>query len=62
MIAAANPFSDYDALTRRHDLMVELYRIDVAREHARSSHEPDAIAKLETYRDRVTQSLARLPA
>lgn len=45
---------------RRHDLMVELYRVDRAREQAAARHQPERVATLEHYRDRIAESLAAL--
>lgn len=45
---------------RRHDLMVELYRVDRAREQALARHQPERVASLEHYRDRIAESLAAL--
>lgn len=52
--------AEFAAPRRRHDLMVELYRIDRAREQAVARHQPERVASLEHYRDRIAESLAAL--
>ena len=52
--------AEFDVPRRRHDLMVELYRVDRAREQAVASHQPERVATLEHYRDRIAESLAAL--
>lgn len=49
-----------DLPRRRHDLMIELYRVDRARERAAAGHQPERVAELEHYRDRIAESLAAL--
>jgi len=51
---------EFAASRRRHDLMVELYRVDRAREQAAARHQPERVASLEHYRDRIAESLAAL--
>lgn len=59
--AAFHPDSaELAASRRRHDLMVELFRVDRAREQALAHHQPEKVARLEHFRDRIAESLAAL--
>lgn len=51
-----------DAQLQRHDLMVELYRLDQATVAARRQNRIDDIARIDRARQRLTEVLGRLPA
>lgn len=51
-----------DAQLQRHDLMIELYRLDQAALVARRQERNEDIARIERARQRLTDVLGRLPA
>ena len=51
-----------DAQLQRHDLMIELYRLDQAALAARRQERNEDIARIERARQRLTDVLGRLPA
>jgi len=46
----------------RHDLMIELGRIEMAMDDARDAHAPDALVQLESRFAKINEALSRLPA
>lgn len=47
----------------RHDLMIELGRIEMAMDHARADAQPvDSLGQLETRFAKINEALSRLPA
>lgn len=52
----------FDQLRQRHDLMVQLYRVDDAAEAARRRQEGERLAELEALRSKLESSLVRLSA
>ncbi len=65
MIAAASAMS-LNPLFLRHDLMIELGRLEMAMDDMREHGVPDQarqqVAQLETRRARINEALSRLPA
>ncbi len=65
MIATASSMS-FNPLFLRHDLMIELGRLEMAmddmREHAAPDQSRAQIAQLETRRARINEALSKLPA
>lgn len=51
-----------ESLCKRHDLMIELYRVDQAHQRAQQRQEAERLAQLEQYRRKIHEALARLPA
>lgn len=51
-----------DAQLQRHDLMIELYRLDQASTLARRQARTEDLSRIERARARVSDVLARLPA
>lgn len=58
----ANPQVASDAQLQRHDLLIELYRLDQAAELAAGSGQTDDLARIERARTRIRDILAQLPA
>ncbi len=46
----------------RHDLMIELGRIEMAMDDARDTHTIDTLGQLETRFAKINEALSRLPA
>ena len=61
-MSAQESFPGWESLSRRHDLMIELYRIDLMHDRARQQARVDDMAKLELARERVCDGLAALTA
>lgn len=65
MIATASNIS-FNPLFLRHDLMIELGRLEMAMDDMREQGTPDQarqqVAQLETRRARINEALSRLPA
>lgn len=51
-----------DAMLQRHDLMIELYRLDQAAAMAQRQARESDMARIANAQRRVTEVLARLPA
>lgn len=51
-----------DAQLQRHDLMIELYRLDQAATIARRQERNDDVARIERARSRISDVLGQLPA
>lgn len=51
-----------DAQLQRHDLMIELYRLDQAATLARRQERNDDVARIERARSRISDVLGQLPA
>lgn len=51
-----------DAQLQRHDLMIELYRLDQASVAARRQERNDDVARIDRARQRLADVLGRLPA
>lgn len=65
MIATASSMS-FNPLFLRHDLMIELGRLEMAmddmRQHGVQDQAQQQVAQLETRRARINEALSRLPA
>ncbi|MBB5207839.1 hypothetical protein [Chiayiivirga flava] len=62
MTAGLEPRVASDAQLQRHDLMIELYRLDQASTLARRQARAEDLSRIERARARVSDVLARLPA
>lgn len=51
-----------DAMLQRHDLMIELYRLDQASLAAKRQARDEDLSRIERARARVSDVLSRLPA
>ena len=51
-----------DAMLQRHDLMIELYRLDQAAQQAQHQARTSDVARIDHARRRVSEVLSRLPA
>ncbi len=61
MNTAAN--ASYNPLFMRHDLMIELGRLELAIDNARTHHAAnDEVEQMETRCAKLSEALARLPA
>ena len=61
-MSALESFPGWESLSRRHDLMIELYRIDLLRERAQQQARAEDVGKLDLARQRVCDGLAQLQA
>ncbi len=60
-MSALESFPGWESLSQRHDLMIELYRVDQMRERALHDARESELAPLELARQRICEGLARLP-
>jgi hypothetical protein len=61
-MAALESFPGWEILSRRHDLMIELFRIDQLREYAVRHARQTELGQLDQARQRVCEGLSQLPA
>jgi hypothetical protein len=61
-MSALESFPGWESLSQRHDLMIELYRVDQMRDQAMREARASDLAPLELARKRICEGLARLPA